>query len=193
MTGSGILDWSDIKAFHISELVGFRSDHPKSIGSVLANCLYDKINIRRENVFLPQGCPEDFCLACTQYEETLLGEGGLDLALLALGRNGSIAFNEPGQEFMPVTHVPALSQTTVEEYISHFSDRTASFVPKAITLGMSAFMSARKLIVLALGFSVSDAAAQMINGNVSPSVPASMLQMHNNAVFILDEAAATKL
>jgi len=193
MTGSGILDWSDIRAFHLSEFVGFRADQTKSLGGTLSKCLYDKINIRRENIFMPQSCQEDLALACTQYEEMLLNEGGMDVAFLMLGPDGSVAFNQPGQEFIPLTHVPTLSQSEMDEYIGYFSDRPASCIPKAITMGMGTIMSASKLIVLALGAAVADAARDMINGNVSSILPASVFQLHKNVIYILDEPAALKL
>ena len=192
MTGSGLLDWSDIHAFHLSEFVGLRSDQNRSLGGFLSHYLYEKVNIHKSNIHVPDNCASDLSAACTAFEEQLLSTGGMDMALLYVGRNGHVAFNEPAAEFAPLTHVAPLTQSSLEENLSYFSDRPNT-TPRVLTMGISTLLSARKLVVLALGSGVSNVAAQMINGPITPCVPASVLQLHQNVIYVLDEAAAVRL
>ncbi len=193
MTGSGLLDWSDLHTLHVSEFVGFRPDLNRSLNGFLSHYLYSKVNAKRENIHMPDSCAQDLAAACTKYEELVMGLGGIDTALLSVGRNGHLAFNEPNREFTPLTHVSTLSQSTVEENMAYFADITLSGPPRAITLGMSTLLSAKKIVVLALGAGVADVVAKMINGPIAPAVPASILQLHPNTIFLLDEAAASRL
>lgn len=192
MTGSGVLDWSDVTVFHESEFVGAQSGQPRSQAGFLRQQLYGKVNLREKNIRIPDGSAQDLTAACTDFEESIFAAGGLDLALVCVGRNGSVAYNEPARDLTGVTHVSALSETSAEDAAGRLPDGRAQ-APRAVTMGVGTLMGAKKLVVLALGPAVADAAARMIGGPISGSLPASALQMHADAVFILDEAAAVKL
>ena len=181
MTTSGLLDWSDVKTFNLSEYAGLPAGHPESSLACMEEQLFDKVGIKRRNIHLPKADTKDLAAACSAYEDEIINAGGIDLMLLCLGRNGSIGFNAPGKEFPPVTHAVALP--TEENAKPRY----------AITMGIGTVMSARRIMMLATGEEKAEAVSRMLNNAVSPSLPATVLQLHRKVTYILDEAAASKI
>lgn len=181
MTASGILDWSDINTFNLSEYVGLPLGHPESSLACMEENLFAKVGIKRRNIHLPKGDMKDLDAACATYEDEIINAGGIDLLLLCLGRNGSIGFNAPGREFPPVTHaVPLPAEPSAKPRY-------------ALTMGIGTIMSARRIVMLATGEEKADAVSRMLNSAVSPAVPATVLQLHRKVTYILDESAASRL
>ncbi|MDO4572483.1 MAG: 6-phosphogluconolactonase [Clostridia bacterium] len=173
MTSDGLLDWSEVKSFNLYEHV--HADSERLCETQLLSVLYDRVNIAPENRFMPNTTGHDWSVVCNDYENAILNAGGLDTVLCAARADGSVAYNLGAQELAPVTHV----------------ERTES--GRIVTVGMTTLMSAKRMVVAILGRDKADIAAMICNGSITPSVPASYLQMHANAVFILDEDAAEKL
>ena len=173
MTFDGMLDWSDIKAYSLSEHV--KSDAGESIRSQLDACLYSRINLQADNIHAPDANASDWSEACSRYESSLLQAGGLDMAVISIGADGSMAYNLPSGELAPVTHV----------------ERTAD--GRVVTLGISSLMHTRQIVACLTGTVKAAIAERVINGPVCPEIPASYLQLHPNAVIILDEAAASSV
>lgn len=173
MTADGLLDWSDVTAFALSELV--RADAERSIASQMSSLLYERVNIGQEKRFAPSGDTSNWSVACNEYEDRILCAGGLDLVFLAIRADGSIAYNIGATELAPVTHV----------------ERTEN--GRVVTVGLATIMGAQKVVAYLIGGDKAEAADHIFNGPVTPQVPATYLQMHANAVFILDEEAAARL
>ena len=115
-----------------------------------------------------------------------------DIQLLGLGSNGHIAFNEPGTPFGSGTHVVTLAESTVKDNARLFED--ISEVPrKAFTMGIKQIMQAKKILILASGANKAEAVYKMAKGEVTESVPASVLQLHPDCILIADQKAAAKL
>ena len=126
--------------------------------------------------------------ACAAYNEIIRSHGGIDLQLLGLGRNGHIGFNEPGAAFEKETHCVDLTESTIEANKRFFASEDD--VPKqAYTMGIKNIMQAKKILLIAGGEEKAEALKNSLYGPITPSVPASILQLHNDVTVIADEAA----
>lgn len=170
MTSDGLLDWATIRAFNLYEHV--RADVDISDEARMHSMLYDRVNILPENIYAPSEESHDWSILCNDYENAILDIGGLDTVLCTIGADGRIACNMAGGELAPVTHV----------------ERTEG--GRVVTVGISTIMGAKRVIAVLSGYALSKIAPLVITGPVLPGVPASYLQLHQNAIFMLDEDAA---
>lgn len=188
----GFLDFSQVKTVNLDEYRGLEHNHEQSYFYFMHEHLFNHINIDLKNVNLPDGMEEDAQKECQRYEEVIKSYGGIDLQLLGLGHNGHIGFNEPASTFDKETHCVDLTQSTIEANKRFF--QCADDVPKqAYTMGIGTIMKAKKILVVASGEDKADIVAKAFGGEVTPDVPASILQFHNDVTIVLDEAAASKL
>lgn len=192
MTGSGMLDWSDITVFNMYEYVGIPQDHRKSAMGFLKHHLIGKVNLRSSRIHTMNGTSQDVNTATMRYEETIIDSGGLDMVLVNLGMDGHLAFNEPSRQFSPMSHCVSLSQSSLEESRAYFSDLSEA-PGQVMAMGIGTIMSARKVVLVAYGSAIADTVYRMIQHAITPSLPASVLQMHQNVIYILDESAAARL
>ena len=154
--------------------------------------LFDHINIDKANTHVPCGIGEDHEADAKAYDEAVEAAGGIDLQILGIGHDGHIGFNEPGDEFVSSTNIVTLTDMTIDANTRFFEKRDD--VPRqAITLGNRNIMAAKRIILLATGKDKAPAIAAAIKGNITPKMPASLLQVHPNVQFLLDEAAASLL
>ena len=120
------------------------------------------------------------------------GSEGIDLAVLGLGRNGHIGFNEPGTPFESLTHVTQLSEETRKREAQAFGGLEC--VPKkAITMGIRTIMNARETLLLVSGVEKAEALSRALSGPITPEVPASVRQLHPRLTVLADAAAAGSL
>ena len=154
--------------------------------------LFDHINIDKANTHVPNGMESDAEKECANYEELIKSLGGIDLQLLGLGHNGHIGFNEPAEEFDKETHCVDLQESTIEANKRFFA--SVDDVPRqAYTMGIGTIMSAKKIVVVVSGEDKADIVKRAFSGPVTPSVPASILQMHPDVTVICDAAAYSKV
>lgn len=186
------LSFSQIVTFNLDEYVGLPPEHPQSYHYFMCQNLFNHIDIRKENIHLPDGMAEDIEFACTEYEKKIEEAGGIDLQILGIGSNGHIAFNEPGSSLGSRTRIKTLSEETIRDNARFFSSQRD--VPRyAITMGIGTIMDARELILLASGKEKATAVAKMVEGPVTAMVPATVVQLHRKAMVIVEHAAASKL
>ncbi len=187
----GDLDFSEITAVNLDEYKGLTHDNSQSYYYFMNENLFSKVNINKSKVFLPDGTEPDSETACQKYNEILHAVGVIDLQLLGLGHNGHIGFNEPADFFTTETHCITLSERTIQANARFFA--TAEEVPRqAYTMGIKTIMSAEKVLVVISGEDKADIVKKAFFGPITPQVPASILQLHRNAVIIADEAALSK-
>lgn len=118
--------------------------------------------------------------------------GQVDLQLLGLGRNGHIGFNEPGDCFVPDTHCVDLTESTIEANKRFFASE--DLVPRqAYTMGVKNILDARRILLVVSGYDKADALKSMVEGPITPQVPASILQLHRRVTIVADEQALSKL
>ncbi len=183
--------YAHIRTVNLDEYKGLPKTHEQSYAYFMRKNLFDGLDIDPENTNIENGMAEDEEKECTRYD-ALLGRLPRDIQLLGLGSNGHIAFNEPGTPFGSGTHVVTLAESTVKDNARLFDD--ISEVPrKAFTMGIKQIMQAKKILILASGANKADAVYKMVKGEVTESVPASVLQLHPDCILIADREAAAKL
>jgi glucosamine-6-phosphate deaminase len=188
----GQIDFSAVMAFNLDEYVGLEESHPQSFAHYMDHHLFHHVNIRKENVFRLSGRPADIDEHCRAYEQKIRESGGIDIQILGIGKNGHIAFNEPGSSLSSRTRLKILTPETVKANRPFFQDEKE--VPRfCLTMGIGTIIETKTALLLASGKKKAGVIAQAIEGPVTASIPASALQLHARAKFIIDEAAASGL
>jgi len=186
------LDFSKVVTFNLDEYVGLPADHEQSYNYFMWENLFKHLNINAENVHVPNGMAKDIEAFCEWYENEIEAFGGIDLQVLGIGSDGHIAFNEPSSSLGSRTRLKTLTEETINDNARFFANKEE--VPRyAITMGVGTVMEARKCLLLASGKKKAATVARAIEGPVTAMITASALQMHPDAVFILDRPAAGKL
>jgi glucosamine-6-phosphate deaminase len=188
---AGEVSFAGATVFNLDEYVGLPAGHPASFRRFLSEALLQHVDLPAQCAHAPSITGADLDAAAAAYERAIADAGGIDLALLGIGRNGHIAFNEPGAPFDSRTRVVTLSEATRVANQPAFG---AAPVPKqAITVGIATLLEARQCVLLATGAAKAEAVAQAFEGVVSAQVPASALRGHPNLLAVLDRAAASRL
>ena len=188
----GDLDFSNVTSVNLDEYKGLTRDNDQSYYYFMNDHLFSKVNIDKNRTFLPDGTETDSQKACEDYNRIIHSVGGIDLQLLGLGHNGHIGFNEPADIFVKETHCVQLTEATIEANKRFFA--SIDDVPKeAYTMGIRTIMQAKKILVVVSGADKAEIVNKAFRGEVTPEVPASILQMHNDVVLVADEAALSKL
>jgi glucosamine-6-phosphate deaminase len=186
------LDFSRTTAFNLDEYVGLDPAHPSSYHAYMRTRLFDHVNIDAARVHIPDGLAADIPFYCRKFEDMIRAAGGIDLQLLGIGTDGHIGFNEPSSSLASRTRIKTLTAQTRKDNAAAFGGENK--VPHhVITMGLGTIMDCRMCLLLAFGRKKARAVAQAAEGPVTAMVPASILQMHPRAVFILDEEAAGDL
>lgn len=192
MYNRGDLDFSEVKSVNLDEYRGLTRDNDQSYYYFMNNNLFKHININMDRTNVPDGTEADSDKECGRYEDVIKSLGGVDLQLLGLGHNGHIGFNEPDSSFAPITHCVDLTESTIEANKRFFS--SIDEVPKqAYTMGIGTIMKAKKILLVVSGADKAQILHDVLRGPVTPQVPASVLQLHNDVVVVVDEAAMSKL
>jgi glucosamine-6-phosphate deaminase len=185
------VSFSEATFFNLDEYLGLMSEHPASYHVYMKEHFYGLIDANPARIFVPDGAAADPEAECERYEAAIRDSGGVDVCVLGIGRNGHIGFNEPGAPFDSRTRVVTLSEST---RLVNAADFEANRAPeRAITVGMASIFESEEVLLLASGTNKANAVAAALEGDVSESVPASMLGRHQRAVLFLDEDAASDL
>ena len=192
MNKAGEISFADIKTVNLDEYKGLPREHKESYFRFMRDHLLSHVDINLDNCFIPDGLASDAKAACIEYEDKVRSLGGQDLQLLGLGHNGHIGFNEPGDSFVKDTHVVDLTDRTITANQRFFNSYDE--VPKqALTMGIGTIMQAGKILVIVSGKDKAEAVRDAIEGPITPSCQASILQLHKNVIFVVDEDAASLL
>jgi glucosamine-6-phosphate deaminase len=187
----GEVSFSGATFFNLDEYLGLMPEHPASYHVYMKEHFFGLIDANPARIFVPDGAAADPEAECERYEAAIRDSGGVDVCVLGIGRNGHIGFNEPGAPFDSRTRVVTLSEST---RLVNAADFEANRAPeRAITVGMASIFESEEVLLLASGTNKANAVAAALEGDVSESVPASMLGRHQRAVLFLDEDAASDL
>ncbi|WP_088342099.1 glucosamine-6-phosphate deaminase [Robiginitalea sediminis] len=188
------LSFKNVVTFNLDEYYPMQPDSIHSYVRFMNEHLFDHIDIRPENVHIPDGTldREDVRDFCKAYEAKILEEGGLDIQVLGIGRTGHIGFNEPGSSLVSATRMVRLDRVTRLDAASDFFG-LENVPTKAITMGVGTIMAAKRILLMAWGEGKSGIIRQAVEGKIRESVPATFLQHHGNCEVILDQAAASSL
>ena len=165
------LDWSHVITFNLDVYL-MNVNHPESYQSYMRKNLFDRTNI------YPDHCHFPF-RPTLAFEDKIAGSMGIDLCILGIGTNGHIAFNEPGSSFKSRTRVVNLSEQTIQDN-SRFFGSVDDVPTQAITMGLGTIMESKKIVLMVNGDHKLNILNVSMNGEVTESVPASILQNHDN-------------
>lgn len=187
---NGAVDFSRVTTFNLDEYCKLDVNDVNSYHHFMHENLFDEINIPEENINFLDGNAENIEKECTRYEEKIKACGGIDIQLLGIGSNGHIAFNEPSDTFPKSSHLVALKESTIKDNSRFF--KSVDEVPThAVTMGIGSIMQAKKILIIATGANKAEAVKQLVNDDVTPQCPASVLQFHKDVTLMLDKAAAS--
>lgn len=188
----GMISFRKATAFNLDEYLGLDKEHPQSYFTFMQQQLFSKVDMPKAQQHIPSGTSSDSDQEALEYDRSIARAGGIDLQVLGIGRNGHIGFNEPDLKFEARTHVVTLDDQTIQDNARFFS--SAEEVPKyAISMGIKTIMQSRGIILLASGEEKAEAVSKMLSGNITPELPASVLQLHPNCTAIIDLSAASQL
>ncbi len=186
------LDFHAVTTFNLDEYLSLSPTHPASYHHFMQENLFRHLNIREDNTHIPDGRAQDVPASCTAYEHAIKEAGGIDLQILGIGGDGHIGFNEPSSSLASRTRIKSLTQRTRQDNARYFS--TEDEIPRhVITMGVGTIMESREIVLLAFGAGKAEAVAAAVEGPITASVPASVLQLHERTTVLLDEAAAANL
>lgn len=188
----GSLSFNGCQAFLLDEYVGLPKEHEQSYHSTIRREFTSHIDIADEDVHGPDGTNPDPHAAAADYEELLKNSGGVDIQILGVGTNGHIGFNEPSSSLNSHTRLKTLHPQTVADN-ARFFDSEEDVPRHVLTQGLGTISRAKHLMLLATGEGKADAVHALVEGPLSAFCPASVLQWHEHATVICDEAAASKL
>ena len=188
----GRISFSRATAFLLDEYVGLPAGHPESYRSVIDRTFTGRVDFAAGAVHGPDGTAADVVAACRAYEDAIAAAGGVDLQLLGLGRDGHIAFNEPGSSLGSRTRLKTLTSQTVSDNARFFGPDDD--VPRhVLTQGVGTILDARHLVLVAAGAGKAEPLARVVEGPVTAMVPGSALQLHPHVTVVADAAAAEEL
>ncbi len=189
---NGDIDFSKIKTVNLDEYVGLGENDDQSYRYFMNNQLFNHVNIDKNNTNVPNGKADDKKAECLRYEKLIKDLGGIDIQLLGIGNNGHIAFNEPNEYFDSITHEVKLTKSTIEANARFF--KSIEDVPtSALSMGIGTIMHAKKIVLVANGKGKAKAIYDTCFGPITPNVPASALQLHNDVTIIVDDDAASMI
>ena len=188
----GDLDFSQVTSINLDEYKGLSPENDQSYRYFMNTNLFNHVNIDKTKTFVPDGLEPDSKKACDDYNQIIQKQGPIDLQLLGLGHNGHIGFNEPGEAFEKETHCVDLTESTIEANKRFFESEDD--VPRqAYTMGIKSIMQAKKILVVVSGADKADILKEVLYGPITPEVPASILQLHNDVTIVADEAALSEI
>ena len=188
---NGNVSYKNVKSVNLDEYIGQGVGDEQSYVEFMRNNLFNHIDIDLANTDLPCGKCDDMQAECDRYNAKLASIS-VDIQVLGIGSNGHIGFNEPNTPFGSVTHVVNLTENTIKDNARFFN--SIDEVPtQAISMGIKNVMNAKSILLIASGANKADAIKATVEGPVTESVPASVLQLHPDVYIVVDKDAASKL
>lgn len=183
------LDLSQVKAFAVDEYMGLEPNSPNSYRAYLDLHLFNKLNFKPENLFVPDISKADIDAIGIEYEALIKKAMGIDFQLLGIGLNGHIGLNEPGSSLDSRTRIVALTGSTMRSNKVLFKNEGMPLT--AITMGIGTILDAKQCCMVATGETKAEIVQKVVNGDISSKIPASALKQHPHAMLVLDKDAAS--
>lgn len=176
---------------NLDEYVGLTADHEQSYAYFMRTNLFDHIDVDQKNTNLPIGSATCLEKECERYN-ALLDARPQDVQVLGIGSNGHIGFNEPNTPFDSVTHLVDLTENTIKDNSRLFN--SIDEVPRqALSMGIKNIMQAKSIVMVASGKNKAEAVRGMVKGEITPALPASVLQLHPFVTLVCDKDAGSLL
>ncbi len=188
------LSFKNVVSFNLDEYYPMQPDSIHSYVRFMREQLFDHVDMPKENYFIPDGTvpPAMINDFAQRYDNKINAMGGIDFQLLGIGGNGHIGFNEPGSLINSRTRLMTLDHSTRAATAMEFGG-LHNVPKKAITMGVSTIMNAKRVVLLAWGERKATMIRSSVEGPVTELVPASYLQAHPNVAFFVDVRAASEL
>jgi glucosamine-6-phosphate deaminase len=181
------VDWSSVRTFNLDEFVGLGAGEAGSYRSFMHARLFDHINLRPEHIGFLDGRATDLERECARYERAIADAGGIDIAILGIGANGHIGFNEPADALVARTHKATLELPTRASNAWGFGGDLDSVPREALTMGMATILSARAIVLIGTGESKAEVVHTILTGGLTTRVPASFLTLHPQVRMMIDQ------
>ena len=182
MNKNGEIDFSEVKSFNLDEYYPISSENEQSYHYFMNKNLFNNFNIKEENTHILDGAAKDTVKECTDFENLIEKNGGIDLQILGIGENGHIGFNEPSAKLNTKTHLTLLTESTINANSRFFT--SADEVPhSALTMGIATILKSKKIILMASGAAKHCAVKAMLKETVDTDVPATVLNLHDDVVL----------
>ncbi len=185
----GEISFADVKSVNLDEYVGLSADHDQSYAYFMNHQLFNHVDIKKENTNLPNGLAADPVAECARYDAVVASMGGVDIQVLGIGNNGHIGFNEPAASFSKGTGLVDLTDSTIDAN-ARFFEKREDVPTQALSMGVGQIMNADKILLLAMGKGKAEILERSLFGDVTPAVPASILQFFKGEVFVCADAEA---
>jgi glucosamine-6-phosphate deaminase len=189
----GRVDFARVVTFNLDEFLGIPGGDPRSYRAFMQRHLFDHVNVPRQRIHFLNGVAADVERECVRYERAIARAGGIDLLILGLGANGHIGFNEPARALVALTHRTTLRTATRRANAGLFGGQLDAVPRQALSMGMATILHAKRIVMIATGGGKARCVAGMIEGPVTPHLPASFLQLHTKVEIWLDRAASATL
>lgn len=188
------LSFHNVVTFNLDEYYPMKPTAAQSYVAFMKQQLFDHVNIKKEHIHIPDGTlkQEDIAEFCLNYEQKINAYGGLDLQILGIGRTGHIGFNEPGSAPNSGTRLVTLDDLTRRDASRDFGGKE-NVPTKAITMGVGTIFKAKEIILMAFNKKKAAIVKKAVEGDISPAVPATYLQLSDQVEIILDQDAASAL
>ena len=192
MNAEGAVDFSKVTSYNLDEYYPIEPTNNQSYRYFMNENLFKGINIPIDRTFVPNGNAADIEKEAADYDKAVAAACGIDLQVLGIGGNGHIGFNEPDETFILPTHVVQLKEDTIKAN-ARFFDSIDEVPQQAISMGIGTIFAAHTILLIAAGKAKAQAIKDTLEGNPNPQIPASVLKLHSNAFFVIDEEAASLL
>ena len=186
---NGEISFKEVTTFNLDAYCDLDKNDKNSYYTFMHENLFNHVDIKEENVNFLDGNAEDCDAESKRYAEAIKAAGGIDLQLLGIGTNGHIAFNEPADKFTDEAFKVTLTQSTIDSNQQYFGDVP---MPRyAMTMGIGSIMRSKKILLIATGEKKAKAIKAMVSGEITPQIPCSILNEHDDVIVMLDKAAAS--
>jgi glucosamine-6-phosphate deaminase len=190
---NGQADFSRATTFNLDEFLGVAPDDPGSYHAFMREHLFARVNLQRDRINFLNGTAPEPDAECVRYERAIDAAGGIDLQLLGIGTNGHIGFNEPARELAARTHRVTLKASTRRSNASLFGGDVDKVPKEALSMGVATILHAKRIMLIATGKSKARCIDRLVNGPITPKLPASLLQVHRDVELMLDTMAGGSL
>ncbi len=190
---AGKVSFENVVTFNMDEYIGLPPAHHESYHFFMHETFFKHINIKPQNINILNGMTTDYEKECNNYEAKIKSYGKINLFIGGVGTDGHIAFNEPGSSLTSRTRVKTLTMETIRSN-ARFFNNDIDLVPKtALTVGVGTITDAEEVMIIATGNTKAEALKHGIEGSISHMWPISILQMHQHAFIVCDDAATASL
>jgi glucosamine-6-phosphate deaminase len=189
----GRAPFSRATPYNLDEFAGLGRGDAGSYRTYMRRHLFDHVDLAPTRTHLLNGRARSWRRETARFERELDRAGGLDIAVVGIGRNGHIGFNEPGPTLAAGTHRVMLARETRRANAYLFDDDIRRVPTHALSMGIGTILRARRVVLIATGHTKADILARALEGPVTTRVPASLLQVHPDVIVFADRTAAARL